>query len=239
MKKLELIYEGKAKKIFTTDITEQLIVEFKDDATAFNGQKKGEINKKGVLNNEISIIFFDLLAKHQIPHHQIKRISAKEVLVEKLEIIPVEVVMRNKVAGSLAERIGLKEGTMLKKPILEFYYKNDELGDPMINQFHIDSLELATVDELEEMSWLAFQINEILYDFLQEKEIDLIDFKLEFGKNKAGKVILGDEISPDTCRFWDLETGEKLDKDRFRRDLGNVTAAYQEILKRIQDGDNK
>lgn len=234
MKKLNLLYEGKAKKIYATEEEDKVIVEFKDDATAFNGKKKGQITNKGVLNTKISTLFFNLLEKEGIETHQIKQLKDNEVLVRKLKIIPVEVVMRNIAAGSLARRLGLEEGTELKRPVLEFYYKDDELGDPMINEYHIYALELANKDDLEEIKDMAFKINEILVGYLKEREIELVDFKLEFGKGMDGKIYLGDEISPDTCRFWDSNTREKLDKDRFRRDLGNVEGAYQEILRRLE-----
>ncbi len=234
MKKNDLLYEGKAKKIYSTTDEDKVVVEFKDDATAFNGEKKGQINNKGKLNNKISNIFFNLMEEKGVPTHLIKVLSDTEVLARKLEIIPVEVVVRNIAAGSLARRLGLDEGADLKKPVLEFYYKDDDLGDPMINDYHIDSLELARKDEMAEVSEMAFRINEILMDYLEDKGIILVDFKLEFGRGNDGKIYLADEITPDTCRFWDSRTREKLDKDRFRRDLGNVEDAYQEILKRLK-----
>ncbi len=226
------LYEGKAKRIYSTDVADELLVYYKDDATAFNGLKKGTIDSKGVLNNKITTFFFDLLGKHGIPHHFIKRVSEREQLVKSLKILPVEVVVRNIAAGSLAKRIGWEEGRKLPAPIVEMYYKNDELGDPLINQHHIKILELATEEQVKTLEEYAFKINEILTNYLREKKIELIDFKLEFGVHN-GQVLLGDEISPDTCRFWDSETGEKLDKDRFRRDLGNVEDAYKEILFRL------
>jgi len=235
MEKLEMLYEGKAKKIFKTDKKEKLIVEYKDDATAFNGEKKGQIKNKGELNTEISTIFFELLEENDVPTHLIEKLNKTELLVKKLKIIPIEVVMRNIAAGSLAKRLGLEEGKKMKMPILEYYYKDDELGDPMINEYHIFAEEMASKEELEKIKEYAFKINEILYTFLKTKGIDLVDFKLEFGLDLDGNVILGDEISPDTCRFWDSKTQKKLDKDRFRRDLGDVENAYQEILKRLND----
>ncbi|MGM0502388.1 MAG: phosphoribosylaminoimidazolesuccinocarboxamide synthase [Bacillota bacterium] len=235
MEKQEMIYEGKAKKVYSTTNEDQVIVEYKDDATAFDGQKKGQIIDKGEMNAKISTIFFELLEKKGIPTHFIEKLNETDVLVKKLDIILVEVVMRNIAAGSLAERLGLEEGTELSQPVLEFYYKDDELGDPMINRYHIFAEELATEEELEEISELAFEINDILVDFLAEKGIDLVDFKLEFGVAADGEIYLGDEISPDTCRFWDSETAKKLDKDRFRRDLGEVEGAYQEIIKRLTE----
>lgn len=234
MEKRELLYEGKAKKVFKTADNDKVIVKFKDDATAFNGQKKGQISEKGIMNNAISNIFFDLLEEKGIPTHLIETLTEDEVLVRKLDIVPVEVVMRNIAAGSLSKRLGLEEGTILKKPVLEFYYKDDELGDPMINEYHIYAEELAVEDEIKNIKELAFKINDILFEFLKEKGIDLVDFKLEFGKDADGKIYLADEISPDTCRFWDSKSKEKLDKDRFRRDLGKVEDAYQEILKRLK-----
>jgi phosphoribosylaminoimidazole-succinocarboxamide synthase len=226
------LYEGKAKRIYSTDVADELLVYYKDDATAFNGLKKGTIESKGVLNNKITTFFFNLLGENGIPHHFIKMVSEREQLVKALKILPVEVVVRNIAAGSLAKRIGWEEGRKLPAPIVEMYYKNDDLGDPLINQYHIKVLELATEEQVENMEAYALKINEILSTYLQEKKIELIDFKLEFGVHK-GQVLLGDEISPDTCRFWDSETGEKLDKDRFRRDLGNVEDAYKEILFRL------
>lgn len=226
------LYEGKAKRIFATDVADELLVYYKDDATAFNGLKKGTIESKGVLNNKITTFFFNLLGKNGIPHHFIRLVSEREQLVKALKILPVEVVVRNIAAGSLAKRIGWEEGKKLPAPIVEMYYKNDDLGDPLINQYHIKVLELATEEQEKQLEEYALRINEILTRYLQEKKIELIDFKLEFGVHK-GQVLLGDEISPDTCRFWDSETGEKLDKDRFRRDLGNVEDAYKEILFRL------
>ncbi|MBM7624339.1 phosphoribosylaminoimidazolesuccinocarboxamide synthase [Sporohalobacter salinus] len=235
MEKLKKLYEGKAKKIYSTEDDDKIVVEYKDDATAFDGQKKGQITEKGKFNAEISTIFFELLEEHGIPTHLIKQLNEVDVLVKKLEIIPVEVVMRNIAAGSLAERLGLEEGTELDQPVLEFYYKDDDLGDPMINEYHIQTEELAKEEELEVIKELAFEINEVLVEFLTDKDIDLVDFKLEFGVDVTdGKIYLGDEISPDTCRFWDSKTKKKLDKDRFRRDLGEVENAYQEILKRLK-----
>lgn len=235
MNKKEMLYEGKAKKVYITDDSDKVIVKFKDDATAFNGEKKGQISKKGVINTAISNIFFKLLEEKGIPTHLIEVLSDDEVLVRKLEIIPVEVVMRNIAAGSLAKRLGLEEGTDLKQPVLEFYYKDDDLGDPMINEYHIYAEDLASKEEIETITDLAFKINDILYKFLADRGIDLVDFKLEFGRDSSGKIYLADEISPDTCRFWDSESKEKLDKDRFRRDLGKVEDAYQEILDRLSD----
>lgn len=232
VQKKDFLYEGKAKRIFATDNPDLVWVEYKDDATAFDGKKKGTIANKGVLNNRISSFFFQLLAERGVPTHFVERVSDTEQVVKKVEIIPVEVVVRNVAAGSLAKRLGLAEGTPLFQPVLEFYYKNDELGDPMINEYHIRVLNLATPEQVEKMASIAFQVNEILREYLRTKNIDLIDFKLEFGLFH-GEVILADEISPDTCRFWDTKTREKLDKDRFRRDLGNVEEAYREVLRRL------
>ena len=226
------LYEGKAKQVFATDNPEEYVVYFKDDATAFNGEKKGTILNKGILNNKISAFFFKLLGEKGIPHHYIRTLSDREMLVKKLEILKVEVVVRNITAGSLAKRIGWDEGRKLSSPVLEMYYKNDELGDPLINEYHIYAMGLASQPQVKLMSEYALNINSILSEYLKPKNLELIDFKLEFGVNQ-GEVLLGDEISPDTCRFWDSETGEKLDKDRFRRDLGNVEEAYREILFRL------
>jgi len=233
MEKLEQLYEGKAKRVFNTSEPETYWIEYKDDATAFNGGKKAQIAGKGTLNNEISAIFLSLLKEKGVDNHFIKKISATEQLVQQVEIIPIEVVVRNIAAGSLAKRLGWDEGKELPKTIVEFYYKNDELGDPIINNDHIDILGLTSEKELVEIRKHALKINEILREFLQNKNIILVDFKLEFGKTPAGTILLADEISPDTCRFWDADTMKKLDKDRFRRDLGSVEEAYQEILRRI------
>ncbi|NLY42677.1 MAG: phosphoribosylaminoimidazolesuccinocarboxamide synthase [Clostridiaceae bacterium] len=232
MKKLDMLYEGKAKKVYKTEKEDMYIVEYKDDATAFNGLKKGTIQDKGIINNKISNHMFKLLEKEGIPTHFIEEISDRETLVKKVEIVPVEVIVRNIAAGSLSKRLGLPEGTKLKTTVLEYCYKNDELGDPMINDYHIFALGLATREELDKITSIAFKVNEIMSNYLKDLGIELIDFKLEFGRHK-GDIILADEISPDTCRFWDSKTGEKLDKDRFRRDLGNVEDAYKEVLKRL------
>ena len=229
---MEMLYEGKAKKLFQTEKANEVLVYYKDDATALNGLKKGTIINKGVLNNRITAFFFDLLGKNAIPHHMIKRVSDREMLVKKVDIILVEVVTRNVAAGSLAKRLGLPEGTKLSTPVVEFYYKSDELGDPMINDFHIQAIKLATDAEVAKLKEYALKINDILIKHLATKNIELIDFKLEFGRYN-GEVILADEITPDTCRLWDATTHEKLDKDRFRRDMGNVEEAYQEVLHRL------
>jgi phosphoribosylaminoimidazole-succinocarboxamide synthase len=226
------LYEGKAKQVFTTENPDELRVYFKDDATALNGLKKGTIVNKGVLNNKISSFFFEMLGQADIPHHFIKQLSDREMLVKKLAILPVEVVVRNIAAGSLAKRIGWEEGRKMPVPIVEMYYKNDDLGDPLINDFHIAALGLATPEQVQQLESMALKINELLTAYLKTKNIELIDFKLEFGTHE-GELLLGDEISPDTCRLWDTVTSEKLDKDRFRRDLGNVEDAYKEVLKRL------
>ncbi|MBU3128478.1 phosphoribosylaminoimidazolesuccinocarboxamide synthase [Clostridium tagluense] len=227
-----LLYEGKAKIIYSTDNKDEIRVYYKDDATAFNGIKKAEIQNKGILNNSITTALFELLEKKGIRTHFIKKLSDREQLCKKVEIIPLEVIVRNVAAGSMAKRYGIEEGTKLKTTVFELSYKNDELGDPLINDYHAVAMGLATFEELLEIYHLASEINDILKAIFLEKDINLIDFKLEFGRFN-GEILLADEISPDTCRFWDVKTGEKLDKDRFRRDLGNVTEAYVEILNRI------
>lgn len=229
----QMIYEGKAKRIFFTEAENEVLVYYKDDATAFNGEKKGAIDSKGILNNEISSFLFELLMGHGVPTHFIKKLSEREMLVKRLEIIPIEVVIRNIVAGSLAKRFGWEEGRKLPDPVVEFYYKNDDLGDPLVNHSHIAALGLATPQELVLLEKLGLEINRILLPFFLGKNIELVDFKLEFGRYQ-GEILLGDEISPDTCRLWDASTHEKLDKDRFRRDLGKVEEAYQEIWKRLK-----
>lgn len=232
MKRLEQLYEGKAKKIYATDDPDLVIQYFKDDATAFNGLKKGTIVDKGVVNNHVSTTIFQYLEDHGVKTHIVKELGDREMLVKRLDIIKVEVVMRNVVAGSLAKRMGLKEGTEMKAPILEFYYKDDDLGDPMINEYHILEFGLATEDEIKILKEQGFKINELLFDFFKKRNIRLIDFKLEFGRHK-GEILLGDEISPDGCRFWHWETGEKMDKDRFRFNLGQVEEKYQEVYQLI------
>ena len=228
-----LLYEGKAKQMFSTDNKDEVRVYYKDDATAFNGIKKAQIDKKGILNNSITTMLFEILEKKGIKTHFIKKLSDREQLCKKVEIVPLEVIVRNVAAGSMAKRYGISEGTKLKIAVLELSYKNDELGDPLINDYHAVAMELTTFEELSEIYKMASKINEILKEVFLKQDINLIDFKLEFGRFN-GEIILADEISPDTCRFWDVETGEKLDKDRFRRDLGNVTEAYEEILSRIK-----
>ena len=233
MKKLEQVYEGKAKKVFKTDDENLFIVDYKDDATAFNGLKKGTIAGKGAINNRMTNSMMQLLEQHGIPTHFVKELSERETLVKHVKIVPIEGIVRNVAAGSLAKRLGLAEGTRLKSTVLEYCYKNDDLGDPMINDYHVYAMGLATKEELEKIAAYSFKINEIMTAFFQEIGVDLIDFKLEYGITNDGTLVLADEISPDTCRFWDAKTGEKLDKDRFRRDLGGVEEAYQEMMKRL------
>ena len=233
----KLLYEGKAKKLFTTEDPGLLRVEYKDDATAFNGKKFDRLEGKGQLNNAISIFFFEYLGKNQIPSHFVRRISETEQLVRSVQIVPLEVVVRNVAAGSLSKRIGWDEGRELPYPIVEFYYKDDDLGDPLLAEEHIRLLELATEEEIQELKKKGLAVNKVLRPLLEQKNIRLIDFKLEFGLDQNGGLLLADEISPDTCRFWDADTGNKMDKDRFRRDLGGVTEAYREIYQRLT-GDN-
>ncbi|MDR7074291.1 phosphoribosylaminoimidazolesuccinocarboxamide synthase [Fictibacillus barbaricus] len=233
MEKLEQLYEGKAKKIYRTTDEQVVWISYKDSATAFNGEKKAEIQGKGRLNNEISTILFELLKEKGISSHFVKRISETEQLVKKVKILPIEVVIRNIAAGTLAKRLGIPEGQILPRTILEYYYKNDDLGDPLINEDHIDILELATKEQLQQISEQAFKINELLTSYFADKQVKLVDFKLEFGVDENGQLLLADEISPDTCRLWDAETNEKLDKDVFRRELGSLTDAYEKILKRL------
>ena len=233
MKKLDMLYEGKAKKVFKTDDPELYIVDYKDDATAFNGLKKGTITGKGVINNRVTNHLMKLLEKHGIPTHLVEELSERETLVKKVTIVPLEVIVRNIAAGSLAKRLGIEEGTRMAKTVLEYSYKDDALGDPMVNEYHIMAMNYCTKEELDLIASYSLKINEILTDYLKEAGIELIDFKLEYGKTSDGTIVLADEISPDTCRFWDIKTHEKLDKDRFRRDLGGVEDAYHEILKRL------
>lgn len=233
MEKREQLYEGKAKKVFATDDKDLCIVSYKDDATAFNGLKKGTISGKGVINNKLTNFLMQELEKKGIPTHFIEELNDRETLVKKVKIIPLEVIIRNVAAGSMAKRLGVEEGTELKTTVIEFSYKNDELGDPLINSYHAIALGFATEEEITEIKRLAFAINEELKEIFKNANIRLIDFKLEFGKTSDGQIVLADEISPDTCRFWDLTTNEKLDKDRFRRDLGNVEGAYEEVFGRV------
>ena len=227
-----LLYEGKAKKVFATDKPDQVVQYFKDDATAFNAQKRGTIAEKGIINNKVSERLFRLLEQAGVPTHFVERLSDRELLTKKVMIVPVEVVVRNVVAGSLAKRLGLKEGDPIEPAIVEWYYKNDALGDPLIADEHIRLLKLATPEQLVEIKRLALQVNRVLQPFFRERQMILVDFKLEFGMHN-GKLILADEISPDTCRFWDQTTKESMDKDRFRKDLGKIEEAYQEVLKRV------
>ncbi len=232
MERREQLYEGKAKKVFATDNPDLVIVSYKDDATAFNGLKRGTIVGKGIVNNTMSNHIFKMLEGHGIPTHLVEQLSDRDTVVNRVHIVPVEVIVRNIAAGSLSKRLGLEEGTKLKTTVLEYSYKNDELGDPMINDYHIAAMGLATPEEMAKIAELSFRINDILSAYLKDLNIELIDFKLEFGRFH-GDIVLADEISPDTCRFWDTRTGQKLDKDRFRRDLGDVEEAYQEVLHRL------
>ncbi len=234
MEKGKQLYEGKAKKVFETSDPDMLIQYFKDDATAFNAQKRGTIADKGVVNNKMSTVLFTLLEESGVPTHFVKQIGKREMLIKKLQILPVEVVVRNIIAGSLAKRLGIKEGKAAPFPMVEFYYKNDELGDPLIIEDHIMALGLATEEQIKTVKNYALKINGILKKFFDERGIILVDFKLEFGTHK-GQLLLGDEIAPDTCRLWDKKTMEKLDKDRFRRDLGRIEEAYQEVLRRVME----
>ena len=233
MEKGQLLYEGKAKRLYATDEQGILWVEYKDSATAFNGEKKAEIAGKGTLNNKITSLLFEKLQMAGIASHFVKQLSDHEQLVRQVSIIPIEVVARNVVAGSMAKRLGLEEGTVLKKPVVEFYYKDDALGDPLITEDHIQLLELATPQEVQELREKALKVNEVLIQFFKEAGVELVDFKIEFGRDENGAILLADEISPDTCRLWDMETKQKLDKDVFRRDLGNLTDAYALILSKL------
>ena len=233
VEKKEQLYEGKAKKVFATNDPDLVIVDYKDDATAFNGEKKGTIVGKGSINNRMTNFMFKLLEKQGVPTHLVEEISDRETIVKKVEIVPLEVIVRNVAAGSFSKKLGIEEGTPLKRPTLEFSYKNDDLGDPFINDYY--ALGLATQEEIDDITKYAFMVNDFMVKYFKELNIDLIDFKIEFGRFH-GKILLADEISPDTCRFWDSTTHEKLDKDRFRRDMGGVEDAYQEIMKRITEG---
>jgi phosphoribosylaminoimidazole-succinocarboxamide synthase len=234
MKKLEQVYEGKAKKVFKTDDPEVYIVDYKDDATAFNGEKKGTIMGKGAINNRMTNNLMKRIeAEAGVPTHFVEELSDRETAVKKVTIVPLEVIVRNIAAGSFSKRYGVEEGRKLKISTIEFSYKDDALGDPLINDYHAIALGLATPEEIETIKTYAFKVNDFLKEVLLQCGITLVDFKLEFGKTSDGTIVLADEISPDTCRFWDVETGEKLDKDRFRRDLGNVEGAYQEMARRL------
>lgn len=233
IEKKEQLYEGKAKKVFATNDPDLVIVSYKDDATAFNGVKRGTIVGKGVVNNRMSNYLMEKLEKEGIPTHYVQELSERETLVKKVKIVPLEVIVRNIAAGSLAKRLGLEEGVVMKKTVLEYCYKCDELNDPMVNDYHILAMEYCTKEELDTIAQMSFKINDFLKAYFKSINIDLIDFKLEFGKTADGQIVLADEISPDTCRFWDATTHEKLDKDRFRRDMGGVEDAYKEMMKRV------
>ncbi|MBQ7919130.1 MAG: phosphoribosylaminoimidazolesuccinocarboxamide synthase [Lachnospiraceae bacterium] len=232
MKKCEQLYEGKAKKVFLTEDPDILIVDYKDDATAFNGEKKGTIVGKGAINNRMANYIFKQLEKEGVPTHLVEELSDRETAVKRVSIIPLEVIVRNVAAGSFSKRLGISEGTPFEEPTIEFSYKNDELGDPLINDYFARALNLATWEEIEIIKKYAFKINEVLKAFFLKADLKLVDFKIEFGRYHD-TIILADEISPDTCRLWDVHTNEKLDKDRFRRDLGNVEEAYNEVMKRL------
>lgn len=231
--KTQQLYEGKAKKVFATDDPNLVIVSYKDDATAFNGAKRGSIVGKGLVNNRMSNFLMEKLEEVGIPTHYVKEISDRETIVKKVKIVPLEVIVRNIAAGSLAKRLGLPEGTKMKRTVLEYCYKCDALDDPMVNEYHILAMEYCTEDELKTIADMALRINDYLVKYFASIKVELVDFKLEFGKTPDGKIVLADEISPDTCRFWDAETHEKLDKDRFRRDMGGVEDAYKEMMKRV------
>ena len=234
MEKLQQLYEGKAKKVFATDDPEKLIVEYKDDATAFNGLKKGTIQGKGVINNQMSNRLMAYLEKQGVPTHYVQEINERETIVKKVSIVPLEVIIRNISAGSFAKHYGVEEGIVFDQPTIEFSYKNDELGDPLLNRYHALALKLATAEEIDTIEKYAFKVNEVLKAFWLSASVTLVDFKLEFGRLSDGTLVLADEISPDTSRLWDVKTHEKLDKDRFRRDMGGVEEAYAEIMKRME-----
>ena len=233
MEKLNQLYEGKAKKVFATEDENLVIVSYKDDATAFNGLKKGQIEGKGAINNKMSNMLMQMLEKHGVATHFVEELSDRDTVVKKVSIVPLEVIIRNVSAGSFAKRYGVEEGIAFDEPTIEFSYKNDDLGDPLINAYHAIALKLATKEEIETIKTMAFKVNEVMKEYFKKIGVDLIDFKLEFGRLSDGTIVLADEISPDTCRFWDSETHEKLDKDRFRRDLGGVEDAYKEMMKRV------
>ena len=234
MEKKEQLYEGKAKKVFATDDSQLLIVDYKDDATAFNGLKKGTIAGKGVINNQMSNRLMAKLEKSGVPTHFVRELSERETLVKKVSIVPLEVIVRNIAAGSFSKRYGVPEGVVFEQPTIEFSYKNDELGDPLLNSYHALALKLATPAEIETIKDYSFRVNDFLKAFWKECGVTLVDFKLEFGRLSDGTIVLADEISPDTSRLWDAKTGEKLDKDRFRRDMGGVEEAYAEIMSRLE-----
>ena len=233
MEKLQQLYEGKAKKVYATADENLYIVSYKDDATAFNGLKKGTIAGKGVINNRMSNLLMQMLEAEGVPTHFVRELSDRETLVKKVSIVPLEVIIRNVSAGSFAKHYGVKEGIVFDAPTIEFSYKNDELGDPLLNRYHALALKLATAGEIDTIERYAFKVNEVLKAYFLKLDITLVDFKLEFGRLPDGTIVLADEISPDTCRFWDKDTGEKLDKDRFRRDLGGVEDAYNEVMRRL------
>jgi len=233
MEKKEQIYEGKAKKVYDTEDSSLVIVSYKDDATAFNGQKKGSISGKGAVNNRVTNFMMQLLERSGIPTHFVQELSERETIVKKVSIVPLEVIIRNISAGSFAARYGVSEGIVFDAPTVEFSYKDDDLGDPLINDSHALALKLATQEEIDQIKGMAFKVNSLMREFFKNIGVTLVDFKLEFGKTADGTIVLADEISPDTCRFWDSQTGEKLDKDRFRRDLGGVEDAYNEMMNRI------
>jgi phosphoribosylaminoimidazole-succinocarboxamide synthase len=233
MEKKEQLYEGKAKKVYATDDSSLVIVSYKDDATAFNGLKKGTIEGKGVINNKMSNFLMQILEKEGVKTHFVEELSERDTLVKRVTILPLEVIIRNISAGSFAKHYGVKEGIVFAEPTIEFSYKNDDLGDPLLNEYHALALGLATKDEIALVKSMAFKINEVLKEYFKKLNVTLVDFKIEFGKTVDGEIVLADEISPDTCRFWDSTTGEKLDKDRFRRDLGGVEGAYQEMMRRL------
>lgn len=235
MEKKEQLYEGKAKRVYCTEDPELLIVSYKDDATAFNGLKKGTISGKGVINNQMSNLLMQKLEKAGVPTHFVEELSERETVVKKVSIVPLEVIIRNIAAGSFSKRYGVAEGQVFDAPTIEFSYKNDDLGDPLINDYHAIAMKLATPEEIETIKKYAFAVNQYLKGFWSSCGVTLVDFKLEFGKLSDGTIVLADEISPDTCRLWDSETGEKLDKDRFRRDMGGVEDAYAEVMKRLTD----
>ena len=233
MEKTTQLYEGKAKKVFATNDPQYVIVSYKDDATAFNGEKKGTIVGKGAINNQMSNLLMQMLEKHGVPTHFVEQLSERETVVKKVTIVPLEVIVRNISAGSFAKRYGVKEGIVFDQPTFEFSYKNDDLGDPLLNTSHALALKLATAEEIDTIRTMALKVNELLKDYFAKLNVTLVDFKLEFGSLADGTIVLADEISPDTCRFWDSTTGEKLDKDRFRRDMGGVEEAYQEMMRRL------
>ena len=233
MEKKQQLYEGKAKKVYATDNADLVIVSYKDDATAFNGLKKGTIEGKGVINNKMSNFLMQILEKEGVKTHFVEELSERETLVKKVTILPLEVIIRNISAGSFAKHYGVQEGVVFEEPTIEFSYKNDDLGDPLLNEYHALALKLATKAEIALVKEMAFKVNEVLKEYFKKLNVTLVDFKIEFGKTADGEIVLADEISPDTCRFWDSTTGEKLDKDRFRRDLGGVEGAYQEMMRRL------